>query len=429
MPQRARQLLRRDPSEMRKDLSNSKVARTKRTRRPDGSGTVVNKAKAGERPHWVARILLADGSRTQVALPKGLSRDEAEKRADNMQRIENEEQILYAQKQRANGGPVTGETCDQWHKRMLPVRTRVKKTKDEQDQRLLWARHISPVKVGDSTFGQLPIAGITRRDVEAVRNALDAKIIAGLSASSGVNVWSVLRSAMVIACSSKGWVVDAKLHVLEENPSLGVESTEPGLERKRHWVYPSEFAKLIACESIPKERRIVYIVAAYTGLRPEELQRLRWSDVDFAGRTLSVGLAKTSAGTRPVLIEPALYELLTRLKGHPDALVCPLASQATMGKHRSAISLREDLRSAGAVDRPIFEETSTHMALGFRCLRDSYATWQSLKGTDLQVLMRRMGHATISTTLHYAKLAETVSDVGAPFPKLPLASLCDSLCD
>jgi integrase len=75
-----------------------------------------------------------------------------------------------------------------------------------------------------------------------------------------------------------------------------------------------EEAKLI--EAAPKVLRSPFIgvfvrVALLTGMRCSEILGLRWGQVDFQERVISVGRAKTSSGTgRQIPMNGELYELL-----------------------------------------------------------------------------------------------------------------------
>jgi len=183
---------------------------------------------------------------------------------------------------------------------------------------------------------------------------------------------------------------------------------------------------LLECEAVPVEWRRTYAIAAYTGLRPNELRVLTWADVDFAAGTVNVSKAwdvevhevkttKTPASRRVIPLERALRQLLA---GEPDACVVDLGVDADRG-HGGAF--REHLTRAG-VSRPRLHVTNaTEMAVDFRSLRDSYATWCALAGIPDKAVQRRLGHTSGETTDGYTKVAEVVGaeGVGTPFAPLP----------
>jgi hypothetical protein len=83
------------------------------------------------------------------------------------------------------------------------------------------------------------------------------------------------------------------------------------------------------------------------------------------------------------------------------------------------------MQQAGIARSELFDLRSrTHMAIGFRSWRDTDATWEALRGTELMKLSRRIGHDNPNTTGRYVKEAEDVgAGVGAPFPVLPTCLL------
>jgi integrase len=129
-----------------------------------------------------------------------------------------------------------------------------------------------------------------------------------------------------------------------------------------------------------------------------------------------IGTTKTDGGVREIPIEPSLVATLRT--GEPEELLFPRLAQ---NKNYGPDVFRDDLLKAGVTSPRLWTETPTHLKVDFRCLRDTYATWQTLAGLDAHKLMRRMGHAKIEQTIAYAKVAEAVRDVGTPFGSLPWA--------
>jgi integrase len=54
------------------------------------------------------------------------------------------------------------------------------------------------------------------------------------------------------------------------------------------------------------------VVLAYTGLRPSEVKRLRWDEVDFDRRGIRVSESKTKAGIRFIPMHPLVFDALRR---------------------------------------------------------------------------------------------------------------------
>jgi integrase len=250
-----------------------------------------------------------------------------------------------------------------------------------------------------------------------------------------MNVWSALTSAFNAATSSKR----RPLRVLDGQTSPCANVEPPGdresrKARRRSFIFPSEFQKLAACESVPIEWRELHAIAAYTYLRPNELRVLRWADVDLEHGIINVSKAwdsredklkapKTRNGVRPVPIPSTLAPLLRRMRSEDvpaDALVVPLLANTpedTVAKHT-----RRHLRLAGIARPELFADTPTTVQANFRTWRDSGITWLALEGVGVDKIMRRAGHDHVGTTLGYVKLAEAIGgNLGTPFPPLPAA--------
>ncbi len=117
----------------------------------------------------------------------------------------------------------------------------------------------------------------------------------GLVAHTTQNVWSVYRTMFKEAVASR----DKSLRLRVDDPTVGHKPPLKTPKRQKTFIYPSEFAKLLACEDVPRVWREVYAVAAYTYVRPEELQAIAWPDVDFDARTVHVSEAVSARTGKP----------------------------------------------------------------------------------------------------------------------------------
>lgn len=400
------------------------------------TGAVEPFTTADGKLRFRARILLEDGTRHREPVPEGHSKARARDYTAYLQEREDQDGAIYKAKQERLrriaedvGTEAPGETSDAWHKRFCD--SREGKIADMGTARARWRKWISP------HIGPTPIAEVTRKDIEAVRNAIDAAIEEDLIApKTGQNIWSELTNAFRHAVNSKR----PDLQVRESNPCEGVIPPEDGAARRKPWFYPREVTQLLGCEKIPLDCRELYAVAAFLYLRPGELYELRFCDIDLAANMVSitrawewssrtVGPPKTRNGIRDIQIPVNLRPLLERMaKGkRPDQKVVPAIERT--GKHRTAALLREHLALAGVDHARLSRDDATHMAANFRTFRDSGITWLALEGVDSMKMLRRAGHDEISTTMGYVKAAEDHSQgaIGVPFPPLPESLICGTL--
>lgn len=395
------------------------MSETKHKGGPARTGTLDTYRGADGKTHYRGRIRLADGSRFRLDVPDGMSEAKSREFVAAIQEREDKRGAIVAKKRKAAGRtPDGGETVDTWFARHLAAKECGTGYRDTS--RCRWRKHVSPL------IGNLPIASLTRDQIEGVRDYLDTAIDGGMSGASARNTWSLVTSAMKAACAAK----DRTLRVHAAPIYVGILPPKTTRPRRRPWLYPSEWDALSRCEAVPLAARRLYALALYLGLRPGELRALTWGDVDAAAGSVTVSKAwdhaaqkmgppKTEAGHRTFPIHPELLPLLAALRGADDELVIGKTdADRIAGQFRAHLRLAE-------VKRPrLFALTPTEERVDFRSLRDSYATWSSLEGVPVTALRRRMGHETLETTDRYVKAAESIDGrgIGAPFPSL--AHLC-----
>ena len=83
---------------------------------------------------------------------------------------------------------------------------------------------------------------------------------------------------------------------------------------------------------------VVAALLVYTGIRPREVRRLTWRDIDTEERTITVrSQCSKTGGVRQVEIPPVLNRFLITHKSENTSHICPTAGNAAGGK--SAITL------------------------------------------------------------------------------------------
>lgn len=146
-------------------------------------------------------------------------------------------------------------------------------------------------------------------------------------------------------------------------------------------------------------------LAIHTGLRKGELLGLRWQDVDFATRRLTVarsydGLPK-SGKPRPLRLPSACIPILQAWKkecpGTPAGLLFPAITGRRVSAHgpQSKLGLPRLLRAAGC-------RVPVHP---WHTLRHTFASHFIMQGGNLLTLQKILGHSDIKMTLVYAHLA------------------------
>ncbi len=152
-----------------------------------------------------------------------------------------------------------------------------------------------------------------------------------------------------------------------------------------------EFGKLVA--SAPPYRACVYIFAAFTGLRRDELKTLEWSRVTLAGENsrLDLSAARTKNRKGGILpLHPDAVAVLEVLRG-----MAPEGGRPVFYKGVTQIErYRMDLAAAG-----IAEFDALGRRLDFHSLRRSLATFLGVAGVEPQYIKELMRHSELRLTM------------------------------
>jgi integrase len=133
-----------------------------------------------------------------------------------------------------------------------------------------------------------------------------------------------------------------------------------------------------------------------TGLRPEEVFRIRIENLDFVERTIFNPFGKTKAPRRKVTMTADVAELLKRRAKKPKG---PFVFPAKSDPERPIGSVRKAHDSA--VEKAGIKE---HFRL--YDLRHTFATRAVAAGVDLPTLSAILGHTSIQMTMRYVHPAE-----------------------
>lgn len=190
-------------------------------------------------------------------------------------------------------------------------------------------------------------------------------------------------------------------------------------------VYSNEEVQAII-ESLsdePLHIRAIVETALFTGCRRGELAGLKWSDIDFENKTLSVKrsiykphgekpkekLPKSLSSIRTIAIPDRLCETLLEYKSQQDRHISFLGGKWNDGDY---LFTQED----GSVMNPqtptkIFDhflKRHNIRHLKFHGLRHTSATLLLSQGCDIKTVSARLGHSDIETTGIYLHVLESV---------------------
>ena len=206
----------------------------------------------------------------------------------------------------------------------------------------------------------------------------------------------------------------------EENPASLVTLASPVRSRIEFYSDPEADAIIEWAAAQPGLRwqvgRVLLLTLRYSGLRAGELVNLRTEEVDLEARRISlVGKGrKPRVVPIPHLLADALREYLEELRPKlpesPYLFANPRGNRSLRGRYgpRALHNLVVEAgTSAGVAGR--------HFAHRWR---HSYAT-SLIRGEDIHVVQRLMGHSNIATTTRYLHLsdADLLAPVDRAFPE------------
>lgn len=185
------------------------------------------------------------------------------------------------------------------------------------------------------------------------------------------------------------------------NPARGRRRRVKVQKPKRTWVEPEQLLALI--ESADTYCRPIIATLAGAGLRVGEALALNWRDVNLATGTLTVGEAKTEAGTyREVDLPGGLIEALSEWKAYKrrsgpgdPVFVTRTGRRQTVTNvdHRLKTAIKAaNKRLAELGIEPISERVSPHS------LRRTYASLRAAAGDQPVYVAEQLGHEDPSFT-------------------------------
>lgn len=247
-----------------------------------------------------------------------------------------------------------------------------------------YRRHVTSTKALLKHFASTELQAINSGSVEQYKSVRAAKVsrLTGrqLKPATVNRELAALRAIFNLAIKHK---------LVSENPVKGVRFLPEDNEQMRVLSYDEE-AKYLAAAT-PRLREVATLILN-TGLRPEEIYRLRREDVHTFEGYLHVPFGKTRAAKRNVPLNKEATKLLAARLEKVGTLLYVFPSK------------RDAKRPMGMIANTHHRTVERTKLPWFRLydLRHTFATRAAQSGMDLPTLAGILGHAKLNMVLRYA---------------------------
>jgi integrase len=247
---------------------------------------------------------------------------------------------------------------------------------------ILLRLHVIPV------IGNVRLRDLKPLHIEAVKSKVTES---GGSQKLALNVFRVLNAVL-----KQG----VRWQLLAVNPCTAVDAPRPR-RFNAHVPTPEELDRLFVAADATQYGALVRL-AALSGARQGEVLRLRWRDVDWQERRLSIPGTKTTASVRLVDLGSETIALLSRWRTAEREKRLKLGPGATCGSDDAPIFTNF---VGGPVDAGGLKRTWRRVVrdadvghVRFHDLRHASATYLLRAGVPVPIVSERLGHSRTSTT-------------------------------
>lgn len=214
----------------------------------------------------------------------------------------------------------------------------------------------------------------------------------GTLSNSTINRYLYLLSA-VLRTANEEWKV--KTYPLRISRFKLKEPAE-NVKYLKDW----DYAQRIIDKAADHLKPIIY-TALYTGLRESNILNLKWSDIDFNTRQITLKVKDSTKSGGKIHTMPIAKPLMAILENQPK-----INNYVFNYKNKP-------IKSISTAWRNIFYKRNTRKSFSkelkdptlpytnFHTLRHTFATWVLRKTKNLKTTKELLGHANINTTLKY----------------------------
>ena len=229
------------------------------------------------------------------------------------------------------------------------------------------------------TFGEKALSEITAQDIERFKAKL----------AQEVSIATTNRHLQLLNAVFNKAITWGKT---KTNPVRSVKKFKENNERVR---YLTEDEESCLRTLFPEQHWLLIEVALHTGMRRGEQLNLKWKDVDFLTRTITIPRSKPGE-KRHVKMNNRVAEIL---RGLPSRLKSEWIFPSQSGA--------SPINANNFINRVFTPALKQAKIANFRWhdLRHTFASRLTMAGVDLRTVQELMGHKTIAMTVRYSHLS------------------------
>ena len=387
-------------------------------------GEMASLYKRKNSKNWWARVRGSDGAWQSISTSIKRSKDVASKVAalEYANDYEKAAQMAYRHElseghaikliskltETSTGSPLQTYSVASWLKYWL-------ETKKEGRAETTYERYSKIAEDFIIFLGKRATTPLTALRVEDVEKFKAAELQSGKTGTS-VNVeLKALRAAFNTA-RRRGYITS--------NPAEGCE-TAPNDGETKHVFTRSEIDALLKATKEQKEWKTAILLGLFTGMRLQDVLKIKWNNLDFAAHTATVTPQKQARTKKPRTIvvplpdqvENAMLDLPTTSKA-PDAYVLPTLAKMKSGGANGASSRFNRIMESAGIDRVELRPKQNNDPDGksetkskgrricgksFHSLRHTALSALADAGIPEDVRMRLVGHENVDVNRRYTK--------------------------